>query len=150
MNGISFRGPKCALLATLLLLAGATWWLTGVWQDHEAKSEVQRVEREAGLRLAGFAGDFTRSLAFIRAVPVVIANEPLVETTLSSPTADPAALNAYLAFLARNMHVDIAFVMDPQALCIASSNFAEPDTLVGEHFGDREYFAAARRGVQGV
>ena len=48
------------------------------------------------------------------------------------------------------MHVDLAFVIDLQALCIASSNFTQADTLVGERFADREYFTAARRGVPGV
>ena len=150
MNWTSFRGPRVALLATLLLLGGATWWLTGVWEDREAKAEVQRVERESDLRLVGFASDFARSLAYIRSVPVVVANEPVVTTTLSAPAAENSRLNAYLGFIAKIMNVDLAFVLNSQALCIGSSNFAEPDTLVGEQFGDREYFAAAHRGEPGV
>jgi signal transduction histidine kinase/CheY-like chemotaxis protein len=150
MNGKSFRKPKIALLATLLLLGGATWWLTGIWQDRETKSEVRRIERDASLRLTALAGDFARSLAYIRSIPTVVAHEAVVETTLSAQPRDVAGLNAYLGFIAKTMNVDLAFVMDPQGLCIASSNFAEPETLVGEHFTDREYFAAARRGVQGA
>jgi signal transduction histidine kinase/DNA-binding response OmpR family regulator len=144
------RHPKPLLLATLLALAGATWWLTGVWQDYETKSEVTHLQREVDLRLAGFTSDFERSLAYIRSVPAVVAHEQIVEATLSEPHADIADLNAYLAFIAKVMHVDLAFVIDPNGLCIASSNAAQADTLVGEHFSDREYFVAARRGLPGV
>ncbi|MDR3531983.1 MAG: response regulator [Rhodopila sp.] len=150
MNWALLRGTKPAVLATLVLLAGATWWLTGVWQDHETKSEMNRTQREADQRLSGFVSDFERSLAYIRTVPVVMAHETVVEETLSTGQGDTASLNAYLAFIANTMKVDLAFVVDASGLCIATSNFAEADTLVGEHFGDREYFAAARAGVPGV
>src|SRR4051794_20333756 len=150
MNWTFLRDPKPALLAILLVLAGGTWWLTGVWLDYQPASEVQRVEYAADQRLTSFAGDFERSLAYIRSVPVVIANEPVVKATLSAPGADTAALNSYLGFIARVMNIDLAFLIDAEGLCIASSNFAQADTLVGEHFTDRDYFTAARDGVPGV
>jgi signal transduction histidine kinase/CheY-like chemotaxis protein len=150
MTWTFLQGPKLALLATLLLLAGATWWLTGVWQDYETAQEVQRVTQQADQRLNGFAGDFERTLAYIRSVPLVVAHEDVVGAALSQPGSNPRRLNAYLDFIARAMNVDLAFVIDAQGSCIASSNFADADTLVGEHFADREYFAAARGGVPGV
>jgi signal transduction histidine kinase/CheY-like chemotaxis protein len=150
MNWTFLRGAKPALLATLLLLAGATWWLTGLWQDHETSSELRRVSLEADQRLSGFASDFERSLAHIRSVPLIVANEQVAVATVSAPHADTAGLNAYLGFISRVMNVDLAFVIDAQGLCIASSNFNQADTLVGEHFADREYFSAARQGVSGV
>ena len=64
--------------------------------------------------------------------------------------SDAGRLNAYLGFIAKVLNVDLAFVIDAQGLCIASSNFAQADTLVGEHFADRDYFTAASRGVPGV
>jgi signal transduction histidine kinase/CheY-like chemotaxis protein len=150
MNWTLFRGPKPALAATLLILAGVTWWLTGVWQNYETRGEVLHAQTEADARLTGFASDFERSLTYIRSVPVIVANEDVVGTTLSSPGSDIAKLNSYLAFIARITNVDLAFVLDADGLCIASSNFAAPDTLVGEHLGDREYFTSAQRGVAGV
>jgi signal transduction histidine kinase/DNA-binding response OmpR family regulator len=150
MNRALFGGIKSAALALLLLLAGATWWLTGVWQKHQIQSEVDRTRQEVGLRLDGFVSDFERSLAYVRSVPVVVAHEHVAERTLSVPGTDPAALNAFLGFIAKTMIVDIAFVVDASGLCIGSSNFAEADSLVGGHFADREYFFAARNGLPGV
>jgi signal transduction histidine kinase/DNA-binding response OmpR family regulator len=150
MNLARFWGFKPAALATLLLLAGATWWLTGVWLDHETRSELDRTQREVDIRLDGFVTDFDRSLAYFRSIPTLIANEPVSRATLGTPGSDPAALNAYLVFIARTMKVDLAFVLDATGLCIGSSNFGEAETLVGERFGDREYFIAAQSGVPGV
>ncbi len=138
------------MLAALLCVAAAAWWLTGAWQTREEKSEVARTREEVDLRLSGFVSDFAKSISYIRSVPVLIANEIVVREFLSNPSADAAALNAYLAFIAKTVSVDLAFVVDPSGLCVASSNFDAPDSLVGEHFADREYFVAARKGLAGV
>jgi signal transduction histidine kinase/CheY-like chemotaxis protein len=150
MNFVRFWGFKPAALATLLLLAAATWWLTGVWFDHETQFEVDRTQREVDLRLDGFATDFERSLAYLQSIPIVIAHERISGETLASPASDAAALNAYLVFIARTMNIDLAFVVDANGLCIAASNFTQSDTLVGERFADREYFVAAQAGQPGV
>jgi C4-dicarboxylate-specific signal transduction histidine kinase/DNA-binding response OmpR family regulator len=143
-------GLRLAVLAALLCLAGAVWWLTGAWQTHAEKSEVSRTREEVDLRLTGFVSDFAKSISYIRSVPVLVANETTIREYLSGGQGGTAALNAYLAFIARTVSVDLAFVIDPSGLCIASSNFDTPDSLVGEHFADREYFVAARKGLAGV
>ena len=150
MEWIPSLGLKPAVLATLAMVGGATWWATGVWQDSETRAEVEQTQQNTGMLLHGFVSDFERSLAYVRSVPVVLANEPVVADALTSGTTGAGALNTYLAFMARTMHVDLAFTVDASGLCIAASNFAAPDTLVGERFGDREYFVAARKGVPGV
>nr|WP_294547893.1 response regulator [uncultured Rhodopila sp.] len=141
---------RLAVLAALVTLAGAVWWLTGAWQTREERSEVARTREEIDLRLTGFVSDFAKSISYIRSVPILVANETTVRDFLSNRPADAAALNAYLAFVAKTVSVDLIFVIDPSGLCIASSNFAAPDSLVGEHFADREYFVAARKGGAGV
>ncbi len=152
MTGMSWtyrRGAKPAALVILLLLAGATWWLTGRWQDHEITSELRRADVEADQRLTALGSDIERAVAHIRAVPLIIANERVVAAVASAPN-ETARLNSYLGFMVRVTNVDLAFVVDAEGLCIASSNFDQVDTLVGERFADRDYFAAANRGVSGV
>jgi signal transduction histidine kinase/CheY-like chemotaxis protein len=141
---------KPAVVAISVLLAAATWWLTGVWLDRQTRFEVNRTQADVDQRLEGFVSDFQRSLAYVRSVPAVLAHEEVVSRALSDPAADIDALNTYLAFVAHAMNVDLAFVMGTTGLCIGSSNFDQPESLVGEHFGDREYFLAAREGKPGV
>ncbi len=147
---VPIREISAAALVSLVLLGGATWWVTGLWQDYETKSEVARTLQEVDLRLAGFVSDFERSLAYIRSVPVIMAHDPIVAATLAAPRRNVGALNDYLGFTAKTLNVDLAFIVDSTGLCIASNNYADPTTLVGEHFSDREYFIAARQGVPGV
>lgn len=150
MKWVLLRAVKQTALATLLLLGGATWWATGLWQDYETRSEVARTSQEVDLRLAGFVSDFERSLAYIRSVPVVVAYAAITKQTVSGHGGDLPALNGYLAFIAKTLNVDLAFIVDSAGQCIASSNYDQPSTLVGEHFTDREYFVSARKGVPGV
>ena len=144
------RAVKPVALVAVVLLAGVTWWATGLWQDYETRSEVSRTSQEVELRLGGFVSDFERSLAYIRAVPVVIAHAPIVRRTAAGAGNELSALNEYLAFIAKTLSVDLAFVVDPTGRCIGASNFDEANTLVGEYFTDREYFIAARKGAPGV
>jgi signal transduction histidine kinase/ActR/RegA family two-component response regulator len=150
MNLARLWGLKPAALVTLLLLAGATWWLTGVWLNRETRFEVSRAQQEADQRLRGFVSDFERSLAYVRSVPIVVAHESVVGDTLASSGNDTTKLNGYLGFMAKTMNVDLAFITDANGLCIGSSNFDQPETLVGEGFSDREYFVAAKAGRPGV
>jgi signal transduction histidine kinase/DNA-binding NarL/FixJ family response regulator len=150
MNRALLGGAKSAVLAIMFLLAGATWWLTGVWQNHETQSEVDRTRQEVGLRLDGFVSDFGRSLAYVRSVPVLVAHAVVARSALSATGSDVTKLNDYLGFIARTMNVDLAFAVDATGLCVGSSNFAAPDSLVGANFADREYFAAAKNGLPGV
>ncbi len=150
MNLARFRGLGPVALAIMVILGGATWLLTGAWQDRATRQEVARTTREADLRLDGFVSDFERFLTYIRSIPVLVAHETIVETALANPDGDAAPLNRYLAFVAKTMSIDLAFVVDADGLCLAASNFAEAGSLVGERFPDREYFIAARRGEAGA
>ena len=146
-SGLTLR---LAALAALALIGVAVWWLTGVWQTYDTISEVARTRQETDLRLTGFASDFEKSITFIRSVPVVVANERLVDEVLFASPRDAAPLNEYLGFIAKTLNVDLAFVVDANGLCVASSNFGTPGSLIGEHFADREYFVSARNGWPGV
>ena len=99
MNWVLRQGFRPAALATLLLLGGATWWWTEVWQEHAAKSEVDRTQRDVNLRLDSFVENFQRSLAYVQSVPTVIAHEPVVETTLSAAESDASHSTPILASL---------------------------------------------------
>lgn len=150
MNWISFRSPRPAIVSTLLILAGITWWLTGIWHDYETRVEVRHAQQDADADLSSFAGDIERSLAYVRSVPVLIAQDPRIVASLQSPTNEAGSVNSYLKFVGGATHLDLVFVMDRNGLCIASSNHDSIDTLIGGRFEDREYFVAAQHGANGT
>jgi len=137
-------------LAIMILIGSATWVLTGLWQNEAVRQQSERATQQADLRLDGFVSDFERSLAYIRSVPVLIVHDPLALTAFTGPDADSTPLNDYLNFIVKTTSIDLAFVLDADGLCVASSNFSEAGSLVGEHFADRDYFAAARAGEPGT
>jgi signal transduction histidine kinase/CheY-like chemotaxis protein len=126
------------------------WWLSVTWERHEAEALVARAQVGIEERLHEFTQDFDRTVAHIRGFPVVIANEAVVVEAVAPHHPAGQALNGYLAFIARTIRVDLAFVIDAEGFCVGSSNAGEPGSLVGEKFADREYFQAARRGELGV
>ena len=156
MAPISIRLPiagtfwMTALL--LVLMAPVSWLLSAEWERQQEVDLVSHAQRNVDDRLAAFTQDFDRMVAHIRGFPLVIANEPQAFQAVlpSHSPADTGALNGYLKFLADSIQVDLAFVVDRDGNCVGSSNFSQPESLVGESFKDREYFRAAQIGDASV
>ena len=67
-------------------------------------------------------------------------------------TAEPerfARINEILERRSRDLGVDLAWLSLPNGICVASSNYHQADSLVGESFTDRSYFKAAMGGAIG-
>ncbi|WP_330449443.1 hypothetical protein FLP41_04290 [Paracoccus marcusii] len=67
-----------------------------------------------------------------------------------APDADPvrlAAANLYLRHLARLMGLSDAYVMAPDGMTVAASNFDQAFSFVGERFDYRPYFTDALAGA---
>jgi signal transduction histidine kinase/CheY-like chemotaxis protein len=150
VNWLPTRGLGLVFGAAIMVFGLASWWLTGVWHDYAIRAEVERTDSEVALRLDGIVRDFERSLAYVRSVPEIIAHEDVVRRTVQEAGANPADLDTYLAFVAKTLRIDIAFIIDATGLCVASSNYDQPDSLVGARFADRQYFRAAKDGQPGV
>ena len=74
MQPVYVRALRPTVLLALALLGGIIWWATGIWQGLHERSLVTHAQTVADMRLDGFAADFERSLAYVRAVPVVLAS----------------------------------------------------------------------------
>ena len=139
-----------AAVLGLSLAAPAVWWLSLEWERRETEVLVASAQNNIEDWLGEFTQDFDRIISQIRGFPVIIANETVVTEALLPGRGRSDRLNEYLAFLARTLRVDLAFVVDGEGVCIGSSNAGQADSLVGESFSDREYFRAAQRGEPGV
>ncbi|CAK0745921.1 two-component system, sensor histidine kinase and response regulator [Gammaproteobacteria bacterium] len=110
-----------------------------------------------------------RSLAFLHALPIHISTDEEVANavrTYSSEAIPPTAnvkekaavflshpelvsLSRQLAKEAGQFGVDIAWILNIAGDCIATSNFNQPQTLLGTRFRDRDYFKMAMEGNLG-
>ncbi len=127
-----------------IALIGAGFALT-----YLALTEVllRREATQTNNRAAVFAGTIEASLGRLDHLPFVVANDPMVEDALRSGEAD--ALNPILADFARRATAEAIFVLDPTGLTIASSNFREALSFVGQSYTFRPYFADAIAGGSG-
>jgi len=83
-------------------------------------------------------------------VPEVLATSKTVRVLLDRPS--PVAVREQddiLEETARNIHVDVLYVMDLRGDCLAASNWREQDSFVGKNYGFRPYFQQALAGQTG-
>ncbi|MBB5516221.1 two-component system C4-dicarboxylate transport sensor histidine kinase DctB [Rubricella aquisinus] len=80
-------------------------------------------------------------------LPHVIAQDPVIMATLRTGAGD--ALNPRLLEYAQRAEAEAIYLMDPTGLTIASSNYNEPGTYVGEYYTFRPYFTDALAGKTG-
>ena len=83
-------------------------------------------------------------------VPEVLATSKTVRALLDRPSAIAVReQNEVLEETARNIKVDVIYVMDPSGNCLAASNWRAPDSFVGKNYGFRPYFQQALAGQTG-
>ena len=83
-------------------------------------------------------------------VPEVLATSKTVRMLLARPGSIAArAENEVLEETARNIQVDVVYVMDLSGNCLAASNWRAQDSFVGKNFGFRPYFQQALAGRTG-
>ena len=108
---------------------------------------LRRAATETSNRAAVFADTIDASLGRLDHLPFVIANVPQVQDALETGRTD--AINHLLADFAKRAQAEAIFVLDPEGLTIASSNFDDALSFVGQSYRFRPYFLDAIDGEQG-
>lgn len=80
-------------------------------------------------------------------LPFVLARDPLVGAVLEGNSS--ASLNRRLKSFAREAELEAIYLMDETGLVLASSNFDEQHSFVGQNYGFRPYFKQALSGSRG-
>jgi len=90
-----------------------------------------------------------RSLARhdVKVIPVAMSVAQRKVIWINNPIF--AASNLRLAKIAASLGVEVAYIMDANGNCIASSNAAQADAFVGANFAQRDYFKMALEGKTG-
>lgn len=87
-----------------------------------------------------------------RALPDVAAEDARIKAAVARP-ADPDAIdtaNRYLETVVRHSGAAQLFLLDQTGLAIAASNYAAPDSFVGEVYAFRPYFRQALEAGRGT
>ncbi len=153
----------------LVLWAVAAWLVSGMYYDDRAQDLFQAEIRQAEAQAETSARNMRRGLSYLHGIPAAFAQDPLVLAGLSRFGAAPpratqapelqrrvwnddpklATLDAFLKVVAKNLVVQVAWVINAAGDCVASSNFDARESFVGVNYSDREYFSLAREGHPG-
>jgi len=128
-----------ALLALVLLAVSGYAVLNSYFQAEKS--------RETPARAAFFADAIDGALTRLAHLPYVLSIDPGTLTALQ--TNDVGDLNKVLSDVATRSGAEFVFLMDINGRTIASSNYADPTSLVGRYYTFRPYFRAAIQGEQG-
>lgn len=136
------RGRRFAWwLVGFALLAGMLFWIGERW----AQSAASKVASADGQQLAASNAQlFNSELQKFRLLPVALAEYPDVAALLAAG-ATSAAVNDRLDRLAAKTNAAAIYVIRPDGLTVAASNYRLPTSFVGRNYAFRPYFRDAMR-----
>lgn len=159
------------LLAAILLSAwwAICWLAAGVYIDHEAAAAYRSETGHADHFTANLAKGYNRIISVRVGMPRLLARDPAIrravtrfdssartraadeESRRQRWSADPtlAKTSRLLATAVQDLGLDALWLLDANGNCVAASNAGSERSLVGTHYGDRDYFKAARLGRNG-
>ncbi|WP_447773181.1 ATP-binding protein [Variovorax boronicumulans] len=134
-----------AVLALVLLLIA----VAGQWAARrEANFQADSIRRAMEVHVLGLR-DAAGKYGYL---PFTAGMHPDVLAVLARPQ-DPATrqrANHYIEEVNRLAGSDALYLTDPQGLTLAASNWATPQSFVGESYANRPYFLDARAGRHGL
>lgn len=98
-------------------------------------------------RLLLYQRSLNETLERYQHLPFVLARDPLVSDVLTGKSSD--LLNRRLKSFAHEAKLEAIYLMDETGLVLASSNFDEQHSFVGQNYGFRPYFKQALSGSRG-
>ncbi len=138
---------RATLISLALAVTGLAAW--AAWLG-----AMETGERHARAALDGQLQVLKRSVESeierFRYLPAVVARDGRIRAALVDGAPDDlAAANRYLLSVRTDSHADVLYVMKPDGLTIAASNFDQPSSFVGENYRFRPYFRDALKSGAG-
>lgn len=137
---IRLRSP--ALL--LLLLAPLLWPLHNVAERYYSEQIARQNQQTLDLYVANLLGTLRR----YEDLPPILGELPTLRAALRSPDSSAAqqAANQELTRIRGRTGADVIYLMQPDGLTRAASNWDQPDSFVGRNFAFRPYYKEALQG----
>ena len=141
---INLKEPGPSLLRTLfaaVLLLGIALVTYTLLLEEGSRS----IRRQSTERLSLVAATIESRIARYRALPPLIAETRQVRDLFQRPTDNEPrdAANKLLATLKSEVGAAAMFLLDDRGLCLAASNWDQPQSLIGQSYGFRPYFSSA-------
>jgi len=161
-------------IIVLLLVILSAWFLVSyltasILIDKRFAVDLERHSKELKQTTAAVKYQFDRSLSFLQVLPATVADNLAIMTAMRSldyqalegmhsfkdkvsflkSKQDLIDLNQHLAEQQKNLDVNEIWLLAPNGECVASSNFATPESFIGISYSDREYFKTAIAGQRG-
>ncbi|WP_292057064.1 MULTISPECIES: ATP-binding protein [unclassified Martelella] len=139
---LSMKRYKISLgsIAVVFVSAVVVWLLV---DDRMKKAILVRLEQSAFLAARSVEAEIDR----FRYLPTIAGEDERVRALLRAPR-DPervASANAYLSNAVAASGATYLYLLDSEGLTLASSNWDQPDSLVGRNYGFRPYFKDAMK-----
>jgi two-component system C4-dicarboxylate transport sensor histidine kinase DctB len=130
-------------LGSACMLVLLTWTAGRFAADEVRRDLAQRANAAAALHSAVLRSEFEK----FRSLPVVLTEDHDVREALRVPRQGRLlALDAKLETLSQQTRAGVIYVLDPQGVAIAASNWRRVDSFVGTNYSYRPYFHDAMRG----
>lgn len=140
------KRPVASLLALVLALGAG---VTGAFFQ-SGDIALERMEATLDRSSVGRKNLLQRETQNPLLVPEILAATKTVRDLLDRPDSPAAAeLNRMLEVMARNVQVDVIYVMNTHGDTVAASNWRAPDSFVGKNYAFRPYFKQALAGGVG-
>ena len=113
--------------------------------------EVAQVAEASQLRLDFYRRTMAQTLEEFRLLPAVLGLDGRVRGLLAGPqdAAQVDAVNRYLEEVSQDPVIHVLYLLDASGRVLASSNWREPNSFVGNNYGFRPYFHDAMDGRPG-
>ncbi|GAB2905190.1 ATP-binding protein [Paraburkholderia jirisanensis] len=129
-----------ALVAGLAAACGLTWSIA--WQRG-----IEALRLNAAARADRTTSALKSTLERYESLPYLLAEHPVVQDVVVKPDAtNVARANHYLEDLNRQARANVTYIIKADGICVAASNWRDPDSFVGVEYLFRPYF---NDGVQG-
>lgn len=144
------RARRLTVGIILLLGSGLACWLSARWGWHMAEVELQE---QAVSRLSLYSSSLRGAISKYEYLPFILSEDPAVQTLLQTPDFTHNALQEYvsqkLQLASWQSGAALLYILNQSGTAVATSNHADPNSLLGQSFRYRPYFQEAISGRSG-
>ena len=168
INRLGGRRRLLALGLILVAWLGTAWAVATVLTGRRARTALSEGQERLHQHVSGIAAGVAENVKFLHGIPAALGRSSNVHLALERYPKAGEASRAAIAQggvprdeglrivddLLEHATTDIpalsvVWVVNPDGLCIAASNYRKADTFVGANYLDRDYFSQAMAGGLG-